>query len=118
MEKYHNLVALKITEKEDDMVDLEYYTADGKQPIVSMRVHVSALPPLSENEELSPDEYTAFLQLLVTPYGHLNLLERWLNWASNSTDNSSGILNVSGTKRPEVAILGLIQDTKNLLGIK
>ena len=99
----YNLVSIQITKKEENQVELEYYTSDGKQPIVRINVDEAELP-IKFGSELSQEEYTALLQLLLTPYGHLNLLERWLEWAENGTAIRS--------------LDSLVKDTKSLLGIK
>lgn len=112
------LVSVQIMKKEENMVDIEYYTADGKQPIVHLCVHESELPPIDFDQELSSDNYTALLQLLLTPFGHVNVLERWLNWASNTTKSFSDIIpgTVSNADTtPKMAVEQLISDTRKLL---
>lgn len=98
MSKNIDLITVSVAEDESS-VALEYQTVSG-QEISSLVVEKKYLPQESFGNDLSKDQETALVQLLLTPFGHVNLLERWLKYAmDNNLD------------------MDIVKETKALLGI-
>lgn len=97
------LIQVSVEENETALA-LRYTTLSGRE-ISSLVVEKSDMP-----KKDTPEYEVALVQLLMAPYGHINLLERWITFAA-----STQVTFTSDEDRKKFA--DLLTETKEILGI-